>query len=254
MAFLSTGLLYGALLGKGGAPKSFEQFQWLGSFCADRRVLIVTKASGVERFQDLIGRPKPLILICGATSTASYYECRILEHLTKANVRVIPGFRGGDRNLALVSGEAEAIIGALDGLDPALDQAGSKVLLRMNDLPILGLGHDKGGDAPLIGDFAEGPDARPLIDILNAHALLGRIVGLPPGTPPGVVAEWRARFQTIVADPAFLAETKAAGIFIEPTSGETVNATMSHLLSTRSDAVRAALGRALDCTGAATCA
>jgi tripartite-type tricarboxylate transporter receptor subunit TctC len=254
MAFLSTGLLYGALLKEEGAPKTFEQFNWMGSFCTDRRVLIVTKASGVQRFEDLIGRPRPLILICGATASSSYYECRILEHLTQANVRIIPGFRGGDRNLALISGEGEAIVGTLDGLEPALDQAGSRIVLRMNDLPLIGLDGEKGGDAPTIARFAKGPDAKALIDIMNAHALLGRIVGLPPSTPPGEVAEWRTRFQTIIADPTFAEEAKAAGFRLEPTSGQAVNASMSHLLSTRSDEIRAALGRALSCNGAATCA
>lgn len=254
IGFLSTGLLYGALLHDSGGADSLDKIQWLGSLNYDRRVLIVTKASGVERFEDLIGRRKPLILICGATSQSSYYECRILDYLTDANVRIVPGFRGGTRNLALISGEGEAVIGTLDGLEPALEQAGSKIILRMNRLPVLGLSAEKGSQAPTIDRFAKGPDAEPLIDLMNAHAQLGRIVGLPPGTPPDLVAQWRERFAAVIADPAFVTEANAAGFLLEPTPGAAVNATLSRLLSTGANGVGAALGRAMACQDGATCA
>jgi len=253
LAFLSTGLIYTSLLGEEGIPESFAQVGWLGSFNIDRRVLLVTKASGVNRFEDLIGRPKPLILVAGATSQSGYYEARILDYLTDANLKIVPGFRGSSRNLALISGEGEGIVGAMDGLEAALDQPGSKIVLRMNDIPMTGLPADKGAGAPALAAFAKGPDAKPLLDLLNAQAQLGRIVGLPPGASPEVLADWRRKFDVVTADPGFRAECAMGGHIIEPTPGAAVNAAVTDLLSTRSDEVRASLRRALACKGAAIC-
>jgi tripartite-type tricarboxylate transporter receptor subunit TctC len=249
MAFVPTGLLYSTLLGEEGVDWDMATFSWLGSFSKDRRALVVTRQAMAERFEDLLTRPKPLILAATAAASPGFYEPMIIRHLTGANLKVVPGFEGGARNLALVSGEAQGVAGSLDGLQPVLDLPGARIVLRINDLPLIHGQEGAGRDDPALRAFAKGNDATPLLDLVNAHAEFGRIVALPPGAPVAKLALWRSRTAAVMADADFRRDAAAAGFVIEPTAGEAVSARLTALLSYGSTPIRAALKRALTATG-----
>ena len=244
LAFLPTGLLYAALLDEPGVRWSLPAFAWIGSLGSDRRVLITTAGSGVRRFAQLIGREQPLLLPATSASSPGYYEPLIVRHLTGARLKPVPGFVGGARNHALVAGEADAIVGSLDGLRSVLELPGSQIILRLNDLPL-----PDGRAAPTLAAFARGPDAGPLLALVEAHARLGRIAALPPRTPAPVLAEWRRRFAALAADPAFRSEALARGYLIELTPGEAVAARVGALLGGDAAGVGEALRRALSPAG-----
>jgi tripartite-type tricarboxylate transporter receptor subunit TctC len=244
IGFLQNGILYSALVDK-SFGWDLNALGWVGSFNTEHRVLVNAPAIQVERFEALFNRQKPLILISGAVGASGYFESRILGHLTPAKVRVVPGFNGAARNLALISGEGEGAVGSLDSLTTVLEMPGSRLLLRLNDLPLDPASAAHGWSAPPLAAFAGGPDKDLLLDLISAHARLGRIAALPPGTSPAVLARWRQRFQTVVADPAFLKEAAAQNLLIAPVAGERISDDLRGLLSDRSTAVRAALTRAL---------
>jgi tripartite-type tricarboxylate transporter receptor subunit TctC len=244
IAFLQNGLLYSALIDK-GLPWDLASLGWVGSFNTDHRVLVTSATAKVDRFEALFDRPKPLILISGAAGSSAYFESRILGYLTQAKVRVVPGFNGAARNLALISGEGEATVGSLDALTPILEMPGAKLLLRMNDISLDPASAAYGWSAPPLAAFAAGPDKEPLLDLIDAHARLGRIVTLPPGMPEPVLERWRQRFDMVVADPMFRSEATARNLLIEPAGGKQIGADLDSLLSSRSAVVRAALARAL---------
>jgi tripartite-type tricarboxylate transporter receptor subunit TctC len=244
IGFLQNGILYGAL-----ADKDFSwdlnALGWVGSFNTEHRVLVNAPTIKVDRFEALFNRPKPLLLISGAVGASGYFESRILGHLTPAKVRVVPGFNGAARNLALISGEGEGTVGSLDSLTTVLEMPGSRLLLRLNDLPLDAASAAHGWSAPPLAAFATGPDKDLLLDLISAHARLGRIIALPPGAPPEVLKRWRQKFETVVADPAFLKEAATLNLLIAPVAGERISEDLQGLLSKRSAAVRAALARAL---------
>lgn len=244
IGFLQNGILYSALVDK-GFSWDLTALGWVGSFNTDHRVLVNAPAIKIDRFEALFNRQRPLILISGAVGASGYFESRLLGHLTPAKVRVVPGFSGAARNLALISGEGEGAVGSLDSLTTILEMPGSRLLLRLNDLPLDPASAAHGWSAPPLATFASGPDKDLLLDLISAHARLGRIAALPPGTPPAVQARWRQRFQTVVADPAFLSEAAALSLLIQPVAGERIADDLKGLLSSRSAAVRAALARAL---------
>jgi len=244
MALLPTGLVYSALLEEEGVDFDLASFGWLGSFGRDRRVLAVTGRSGAAHFSSLATRERPLVLAATAAASPGYYEPRIISHLTGARLNVVPGYIGGSRNMALVSGEADGLVASIDGLEQVLALQGAKVLLRLNDLDLQPGAFGDAADAPALRQFARGPDAPALLNLINVHADFGRIIALPPGAPSGRLALWRRRIASILADPAFLRDASAHGYLIEPTPGEVVSEQMRVLLSNRSAETRAALGRA----------
>lgn len=243
---LPTGLLYAQLLGENGQSWDLTKFHWIGNFSSDRRVLVVSGQSGVDRFDQLLGRQTPLVLAATTATSPSFYEPHIVRHLTGARLQVVPGFVGGARNLAIISGEVGGVIAALDGLAPVLSQPGAHILLRLNDLPLPAAAAEQSPTAVRLRDVARGPDAGPLTELVSAHSLLGRLLALPPGCPPEVVALWRSRFQQIEADPDFRKQAAAAQYELSSVKGEVVAENLANILIHRRAAVEPALHRALD--------
>lgn len=251
IAVLPTGLLYAQLLGENGSSWDLAKFQWIGNFSSDRRVLAIAGKSGVDRFTQLMsGDGQPLILAATTATSPSFYEPRIVQHLTGARLKVVPGFVGGARNLAIISGEVDGLVGAVDGLMPVLAMPGARILLRLNDLPLPTDLEPQASTAVLLRDVARGPDAQPLVDLITAHSLLGRILALPPGSSPAVVELWRSRFQQIAADPAFRKEAIAAHYELSSLNGAAVAANLTGLLQGQRAKIAPALRRAIDDTDA----
>lgn len=242
IAFLPSGLVYSALLRESGVNWDYAAFGWIGSFSSDRRVLVVNRKSGVTSFDQLLHRTTPLVVPCGSASNPSFYESRIVSHLTGAPIKPVPGYPGGGRTLAFVSGEADAMLATFDGLKAAMETPGARVILRLNDLPLPQLQGAGPDQPPTLARYAKGLDAAPLLELIDAHAALGRMIALPPNTPPGVLARWRERFDALVSEDSFQAEARAAGYVIEPTPGVAVQHRIASILS---GSARPALARAL---------
>lgn len=243
LAVLPTGLIYASLLQEDGVDWDMASFGWLCSFGRDRRVLAVTGAVRDAGFASLLEPGEPVILAATAAASPGYYEPRIIQHLTGARLRVVPGYVGGARNMALVSGEAQGLVASLDGVEEVLALPGARLLLRLNDLELPpGAASEP---PPALAQFARGPDAAVLLNLVNVHADFGRIIALPPSAPPERLALWRERIESVLADPAFRSEIAQQNYLIEPTPGAIVAERMADLLSAQSMATREALRRAL---------
>jgi tripartite-type tricarboxylate transporter receptor subunit TctC len=245
IGLLPTALIYTQLLREKDFTTDLLDFQWLGSCARDRRVLAVTRQSGVDSFAELVGRPTPLLMPSGSGMGASRHEALIIRHLTGAPLEIATGLTAGARFLSLASGKTQGILGSLDALGPVFEMAGSKVILRLNDEALpqdipLGL-----GGAPLLADVAHGADEVPLVELITTHARLGRIFALPPGTPIEEVTSWQATLAALIADPAFRQSAGAAGLEIRYSDGATVTAELRSVLGPRRAAIEAALRRAI---------
>ncbi len=239
IAFLPTPLVYENLLTPANETLNLTQFRWLAGIGADRRVLVVNRQCGVTAFAQLLTRPKPLIVAASGTASSSYVEPRIINHLTGARLKPVPGYNGGARNLAVLSGEADGVVGDLSSLDPLLQAPSSRVLLRLNDVVV-----PASAQAPSLASLAKGPDAPPLLALITATAGLGRLFALPAGASAGVLADWRARLEKVVADPDFRSAATARGFALERVAGAEVEASLRRLFDPASP-VGPALRRAM---------
>ncbi len=244
MAFLPTPLIYENLLSDANQTLDLTQFRWLGGIGADRRVLVVNRQSGVTSFGQLITRPRSLVLAASSTSSSSYVEPRIVSHLTGARLKPVPGYSGGARNLAVLSGEADGVVGDLASLGPVLQTPGSRVVLRLNEIT-----EAASAAAPGLASLAKGPDAPPLLALIAATAGLGRMFALPPGTPAAILRQWRSHLDRVVADSEFRAAATARGFALERVTGGEVEVTLRRLFAPSSP-VGPALRRAMAATGA----
>lgn len=245
MAMLPTGLLYADLLREEGMMTDLAAFQWIGNFSSDRRVLMSRPGGAVHRFQDLLRRERPMLLAAVSAVSPGYYEAAIVRYLTGANVQSVPGYTGGSRNLALISGEMDGLIASIDGLAKLLAMPGATVLLRLNGLPIPPGTAGAPERAPLLRDLARGPDAPALLDLVEGHAKLGRIVAMAPGTPSDIVERWRRLFDRVIGDIAFRRDAAAVGFVVGGLNGAMVANMLEELLHNRRASLVPALRRAI---------
>ena len=75
-------------------------------------------------------------------------------------------------------------------------------------------------DVPLLMDLGTNDEDRALLRVLSASTHIGRPIFTTPGAPPERVEALRKAFDTMVHDPAFLAEARREKFDIEPTTGE----------------------------------
>ncbi len=242
IGFLPAPLIYENLLSGSGAATDLTRFSWLGSIGTDRRILVVNRQSGIISFADMLARSRPTILAASSATSASYVEPLIINHLTGANLKPVPGYSGGARTLAVVSGEADGVVGGQDSLTRLLETPGTRRILRLNDPS----GPDS-SDVPNLADLARGPDRIPLLGLISACASLGRMFALPPGASPAVLARWRGLLDRVVADPSFRQAATDQGFTLERLSGAGVSQALAGLFDT-SSAVTPALRRALGTT------
>src|SRR5262249_28807105 len=152
----------------------------------------------------------PLLVPSSSAHGSIFNEAAIIRHLTGGKVKAVPGFQGGARTLAVISGEVDGMLGTLDGMMSVLDLPGTRILLRLSSSPIEPgtPGVPKEG-VPALHDVAQGPDTGPLVQLMDSYAQLGRMMALPPGTPAPIVEQWRQRFADVIADPEFRKQAAA---------------------------------------------
>ena len=230
IAQLFSGLIYAEFGQDEPARNPLTSFEWIGNYSSDARILISSPASGITSFEQLMSRDKPMTLSANSTHGPGYTEASIIRHLTGARVTAVPGFSGGGRNLAVISGEVDGILGSVDGLSGLLDMPGMNILLLTSkaDLPPGLAGMPRGG-VPVLRDLARGPDAEPLLMLVEAYAQLGRMLALPPGTPQDILTLWRKRFAEVTADPEFRKEIGKRKMEVHYRSGERVTEQLAAL-------------------------
>lgn len=245
IAQLPSGLVYAQVAPGKGIRHDLASFEWIGSYAIDRRVLMVTREAGVTRFDQLFQRPTPITIPAGSVQGPAYFEAAIVRHLTGARIKAVPGFFGGARMLAVMSGEVDGTIGPLDSITKLLDLPGSRLLLRLNDVPLPPATPSVPAEGiPALPSLAKGPDAGPLCQLAATHAQAGRMLALPPGTPAEVVAAWRERFTQIFTDPDFRKDVARLRLDLQIQPGASLAPLMRELSARRAE-IEPAVRRAL---------
>src|SRR5262249_497753 len=150
---------------------------------------------------------------------------KLLNNLAGTRFKIIPGYSGnGEGMLAMERGEVMGIVGTeLSSLratrpewirDGTVRIAVQIALTKSPDIP----------DVPSALYMAKDAEARQVFEPLPARQENGRPFGLPPGTPPDVVATYREAFAAMVKDEAFLRDAAALKADIIPASGDAITA------------------------------
>lgn len=210
---LTIGLINGSALvmnelaGMKGADYKIADFEYLGRIVADRRVLVISLASGYEDFADLWEAGNRVKIGATGLGGSTYVDAVIINEAFGIDLDIIHGFDSSSVvRQSMLRGNIVGTWGSWGSALDAVDQGRDKIILqsgksRAADLP----------DVPLAYDMVDRTDdperARAILDAWEALHAVGRPVAAPPGTNPERVNFLIDAFEQALNDPDLLAET-----------------------------------------------
>jgi len=186
----------------------------------------------VRRWPELLARPE---VVFGATApgTSGNIDTAMLRHLFGVRLKQVQGYAGSaDKRLALEKGEIDGDCGGFTSLPEDWLRAHKiDIVLRLSSTLLPGLDPA----VPFGGDLLPAGRDRQVYDFLTAPQRLGRLFMLPASVPPERIAALRSAFDRMVADGAFLAETRRSGLTVTPMTGGEVDRAVTALYATPGD-------------------
>jgi ABC-type phosphate/phosphonate transport system substrate-binding protein len=206
------------------------KFIYIGNPNADNNTTATWYTSGVKTIED--AKQKQVVMGATGGSTSSQYP-KAMNALLGTRFKIVIGYPGGnDINLAMEKGEVDGrgsnAWGAWKATRPdwlrdkkinILVQIG---LTKAPDLP----------DVPLLIDLARNDEDRALLKLLSASSTIGRPIFTAPGVPLERVKALRDAFDTMVKDPAFLAEAEREHFDINPVAGVEMQKIVAEIVAT----------------------
>jgi tripartite-type tricarboxylate transporter receptor subunit TctC len=203
---------------------------YIGNPNADNNTTVTWYTSGVRTIED--AKQKQVVMGATGGSTSSQYP-KAMNALLGTKFKIVIGYPGGnDINLAMEKGEVDGrgsnAWGAWKATRPdwlrdkkinILVQIG---LTKAPDLP----------DVPLLIDLARNEEDRALLKLLSASSTIGRPIFTAPGVPAERVKALRDAFDTMVKDPAFLAEAERERFDINPVAGAEMQKIVAEIVAT----------------------
>ena len=84
---------------------------------------------------------------------------------------------------------------------------------------------------PLLGDFIDNPDQKALFDLWSVGYKFQRPWSTPPGTAPELIDILQQAFDDTMADPEFVADAEAAGLYLNGQTGDDIDGWVNEILS-----------------------
>ena len=207
------------LFGNDKAKYDPAKLNWIGNMEQSVAVCGVTKASGIEKFDDLLQK-EAVFGATGATGPLGK-QAQAVRRLTGAKFKVVYGYKGSaDVKLAMNRGEVAGICGLpLSTIKSfwgeELKTGDFKPIIQLSGKP-----HPELKGLPHIDSYAKSEDDKKTFNLVFGVQALGRIYFSPPGQPAARTKALRDALMATMKDKDFLADAVKTKIDIEPMTGE----------------------------------
>ena len=241
IAMVQSGLLADQVLEGGEQTFDFAKASWIGKLSDASRLLVAGPAAPYVDFAGLKAATGPQTISGISATSFSTIELWLLNAILGTHLQPVLGYNGSSKFLALLRGEVMLTSGSATAMQVVLDSPDVHLLLFTSR----GLTADRFGQAPALADVAP-PEARAIVDFIDANAQLGRLMMAPPGLSPEMAAAWQDAFAQVTSNPEFLAEGEKLGLEIAPLGGPEVSAIIAAMFAD-TDGLRATLQGAIAC-------
>jgi len=209
----NTGLIYGQLAGDPGAKFDFTKMTWIGKVSSDPRVIVVSKESGIDSFEQLAGSKETIKFAAAGRGSAATVETGMLAKAMNLPIEIIDGYGGNEDQLAMRRGEVKGVIGFRSTWEKFIAEGHGKFIAQIGGSQT---------DAPQLSSFAQSDEAKKVIALIESQAKIARLTAGPPGIPADRVAALVDAYGKATADPEFLEKAKALKLPVEPLAGQPV--------------------------------
>ncbi len=224
MGMFNTGLIYDQLLGRDGVKFDLAKFSWIGKAASEGRGVLVSNASGIKTFDDMLKAKTPIKFAASGIGAASYNDTRILADALHLNVQIINGFTGNEGEMSMLRGEVAAQVGTVDSLEQFAKQGHAFWVLSLS-------GTELPPEVPRAAAYVKDDKGRKMLALLAALSEMGRLTAGPPGIPANVLTTERDALTAVMKDPAFLADAKKLNLPITYLPGDVVEARIKAALN-----------------------
>jgi tripartite-type tricarboxylate transporter receptor subunit TctC len=209
----NTGLIYGQLAGNPGIKFDLAQMSWIGKVSSDPRVIVVSKDSGINSYEDLANLKEPIKFASAGVGSASTIETTMLVKALGLKIEVVSGYNGSDDQLAMRRGEVQGIIGSRSTFQPFVDAGNGKLIAQIGGSET---------DIPQLASLVNNDDAKRVIALVESQSDISRLTAGPSDIPADRLKALRDAYQAATSDPEFLAKAKEIGVPVDPKIGDDV--------------------------------
>lgn len=238
LAIFDPTLMIAPLLGETNAKYDPTKLAWIGSMAKGYNVCITWNGSGVNTWDDLFRKGKPIPMGATGPSDARYQHTAIMRNMFGANLQIIPGYKGSsDVRIAMERGEIAGNCGdSWSSLkSTATDWIRDKKINVVAQFSVSA--HPELKDIPTIVERAKNETDRAALKLLLGPQEAGRPFIAPPGTPPEYVRALRTAFSESMKDPALIQFAKKANLELSPVGGEEIEQLVRELNQTTKEAI-----------------
>lgn len=208
-----------------------RELNWIGNMERSIAVLFTWHTS---KTKTIVDARKRVTLMGGSGKSSPIYQTIALSNrLLGTKFKVILGYKGGDRALAIERGEVEGSFSTLQNfraMTPHWFEGGKNPLnvlvqnavVRSPELP----------DVPTMMELARTDEDRKVFQYMMLQSLTGRSIFAPPGVPKDRVNVLRRAFDRTMKDPGFVAEIEKSNLKLTPSTGEEVEKAVAQIVTT----------------------
>lgn len=227
------GAILDPLLSSGARKYEPARLSFVGNANLETQVCISRRDAPVKTFEDVF-KTELIVGGSGPGSALLLYPL-FMRNVFGAKIKLVAGYPGSrELSLALQKGEIHATC----GLNLSTAKAHYQNLLNHADVRVL-VQEDMKANAelakagvPLAYTFLKSDADRRAAEVFYAQSMINRVFFAPPEVPADRLAALRKAFMDTIADKEMQAEAAKAGLDLEATSGEDVQALVARLFAT----------------------
>jgi tripartite-type tricarboxylate transporter receptor subunit TctC len=209
----NTGLIYGQLVGDPGAKFDLSKMSWIGKVSSDPRVIVVSKQSGIESFEQLAASKETVKFAAAGHGSAATVETGMLAKSLNLPIQIIDGYGGNEDQLAMRRGEVKGVIGFRSTWEKFVAEGHGKFIAQIGGSQT---------DVPQLSTFATNEEAKKVIALIESQAKIARLTAGPPGIPGDRLKALVDAYAAATSDPEFLAKAKSLQLPVDPLAGQPV--------------------------------
>jgi tripartite-type tricarboxylate transporter receptor subunit TctC len=229
-----------------GIQFDMARFRYLAVPVPETYLMIVTKRTGISKFEDLLGSTSKQMVAGGIPGSTVEHAPILLRDVFGANIKVVSGYEGTSKvRLAIESGEVDGFFNTWQSVKTTnrkeVENGDWVVLAQLGPQPI----NDLPVKAPTIPDLAKTEDQKQILLFGTSYPnQFGKVYIVPPETPADRVAALEAAFLKTMRDRELLADAEKANLEIAPLSGTDAHKLVVETLG-MSEATRNVLRKAM---------
>ncbi len=213
------------IVGLEGVKFNLAEMSWLGSPSIEAYSLIIGTNTPWKSLEDVVTAEEFILSSAGVGSQSHVTPLLVAEMMGLTNWKVVPGFAGGEAELAMMRGEIHGQFASWSSIKPFVEDG--------NAVPIMFLAADPvpGQEAvPLIRSVITEEKYQPVVDVLLSLSQVGRPFAGPPGIPQERLQILQQAFEKAVHDAGFVEMAERLGLPVDYVSAEEAERLMKSLL------------------------